>query len=124
MDPLTGATFQIPGMAPPQLLNQPPQIFGGYGHDALSVLPPDLAAQLGFDPSLLDDVNDPKRRRIARVSLFFDLLLGLVPVTVHATNPGDVGLRHVPQEEDQVRRKTPRLHALYQLQDRMCLHAG
>lgn len=53
-------------MAPPPLLNQPPQIFGGYGHDAMPMLPPDIAAQLGFDPSLFDDVNDPKRRRIAR----------------------------------------------------------
>jgi hypothetical protein len=62
--------FQIPGMHPPPLMNQPPQIFGAYhGHDGLSVLPPELAAQMGFDPSaLLDDVNEAKRRRIARVS--------------------------------------------------------
>ncbi|KAI1366584.1 N-terminal binuclear Zn cluster-containing protein [Xylaria arbuscula] len=60
-------TFQIPGMHPPPLLNQPPPIFGAYGHDGLPVLPPELAAQMGFDPSaLLDDVNEAKRRRIAR----------------------------------------------------------
>jgi len=62
--------FQIPGMHPPPLMNQPPPIFGAYhGHDGLPVLPPELAAQMGFDPSaLLDDVNEAKRRRIARVS--------------------------------------------------------
>ncbi|KAI1180811.1 N-terminal binuclear Zn cluster-containing protein [Nemania sp. FL0916] len=59
--------FQIPGMHPPQLMNQPPPIFGAYGHDGLSGLPPELAAQMGFDPStILDDVNEAKRRRIAR----------------------------------------------------------
>ncbi|KAF2969377.1 hypothetical protein GQX73_g4217 [Xylaria multiplex] len=62
-------TFQIPGMHPPPLMNQPPTIFGAYSHDGLPVLPPELAAQMGFDPSaLLDDVNEAKRRRIARVS--------------------------------------------------------
>ncbi|RWA05072.1 hypothetical protein EKO27_g10036 [Xylaria grammica] len=61
--------FQIPGMHPPPLMNQPPPIFGAYSHDGLPVLPPELAAQMGFDPSaLLDDVNEAKRRRIARVS--------------------------------------------------------
>ncbi|KAI0166901.1 N-terminal binuclear Zn cluster-containing protein [Hypoxylon sp. FL1284] len=59
--------FQIPGMPPPQLMNQPPQIFGGYSHDGMPVLPPELAAQMAFDPSaLLDDANEAKRRRIAR----------------------------------------------------------
>ncbi|KAI1498209.1 fungal-specific transcription factor domain-containing protein [Biscogniauxia marginata] len=54
-------------MPPPQLMNQPPQIFGAYTHDGLSVLPPELAAQMAFDPSaLLDDANEAKRRRIAR----------------------------------------------------------
>ena len=61
--------FQVPGMPPPQLMNQPPQIFGSYAHDGgLSVLPPELAAQMAFDPTaLLEDPNDAKRRRIARV---------------------------------------------------------
>ncbi|KAI0205372.1 N-terminal binuclear Zn cluster-containing protein [Astrocystis sublimbata] len=59
--------FQIPGIHPPPLINQPPSIFGAYGHDSLPMLPPELAAQMGFDPSaLLDDVNEAKRRRIAR----------------------------------------------------------
>ncbi|TGJ86027.1 hypothetical protein E0Z10_g2787 [Xylaria hypoxylon] len=61
-------SFHIPGMHPPPLMNQPPQIFGAYSHDGLPILPPELAAQMGFDPSaLLDDVNEAKRRRIARV---------------------------------------------------------
>ncbi|KAI0471927.1 N-terminal binuclear Zn cluster-containing protein [Xylariaceae sp. FL0804] len=59
--------FQIPGMPPPPpLMNQPPQIFGAYTHDGLPVLPPELAAQMAFDPSMLDDGNEAKRRRIAR----------------------------------------------------------
>ncbi|OTA92649.1 hypothetical protein M434DRAFT_31670 [Hypoxylon sp. CO27-5] len=59
--------FQIHGMPRPQLMNQPPQIFGAYGHEGLPVLPPELAAQMAFDPSaLLDDANEAKRRRIAR----------------------------------------------------------
>ncbi|KAI1117235.1 N-terminal binuclear Zn cluster-containing protein [Nemania sp. NC0429] len=59
--------FRIPGMHPPPLMNPPPSIFGAYGHDGLPVLPPELAAQMGFDPSaLLDDMNEAKRRRIAR----------------------------------------------------------
>ncbi|KAI8964019.1 N-terminal binuclear Zn cluster-containing protein [Daldinia sp. FL1419] len=59
--------FQIPGMSRPQLMNQPPQIFGAYSHDGIPVLHPELAAQMAFDPSsLLDDPNDAKRRRIAR----------------------------------------------------------
>ncbi|ORY71238.1 fungal-specific transcription factor domain-containing protein [Pseudomassariella vexata] len=57
--------FQLPGMPPPQLTNPPPQIFGAYMHDGMSVLPPDL--QMGFDPSaLLGDDSEAKRRRIAR----------------------------------------------------------
>ncbi|RYP83664.1 hypothetical protein DL770_005357 [Monosporascus sp. CRB-9-2] len=62
--------FHLPGMPPPpQLMNQPPQIFGTYRHDSLSGLPPDIAAQMAFDPTaLLDDPNEAKRRRIARVS--------------------------------------------------------
>jgi hypothetical protein len=61
----------MPGMPPaPQLLNRPPQIFGSYAPDGMPVLPPELAAQMAFDPStLLDDANEAKRRRIARVSV-------------------------------------------------------
>ena len=57
--------FQLPAM-PPQVMNQPPQIFGAY--DGLPQLPPDLAAQMFTDSGLLlDDSNEAKRRRIARV---------------------------------------------------------
>ena len=58
-------------MPPPQLMNQPPQIFGSYAHHdgGMPVLPPEIAAQMAFDPTgLLEDPNDAKRRRIARVS--------------------------------------------------------
>ena len=61
--------FQLPPMAPP-LMNQPPQIFGGYGPgpDGLPQFPPDLAAQMFSDSAMmLDDSNEAKRRRIARV---------------------------------------------------------
>ncbi|KAK8100303.1 hypothetical protein PG999_010677 [Apiospora kogelbergensis] len=57
--------FHVHGMPPPQLANQPPQIFGTYLHDGMPVMPPDL--QMGFDPSsLMGDENEAKRRRIAR----------------------------------------------------------
>ncbi|KAJ9139488.1 Fungal specific transcription factor domain-containing protein [Pleurostoma richardsiae] len=63
------SSFQMPARAPPSLINQPPQIFGGYHSDGLSMqhLPPELAAQMFGDPTgLLDDSNEAKRRRIAR----------------------------------------------------------
>lgn len=62
--------FPMPAMAPP-LLNQPPQIFGAYTPDGIPMqhLPPEIAAQMFADPNgLLDDANEAKRRRIARVS--------------------------------------------------------
>lgn len=63
--------FQMPGMGPPPLMNQPPQIFGGYGSDGLPnvpQMPPDLAAHMFPDAHLLmEDTNEAKRRRIARV---------------------------------------------------------
>jgi hypothetical protein len=59
--------FQMPGMPPPQLTNQPPQIFGSYMHDGMPVMHPDL--QMAFDPTaLMGDDSEAKRRRIARVS--------------------------------------------------------
>lgn len=72
MDRIRLEGFQIPQMAPPPLLNQPPQIFGGYGGmpDGLPMqhLPPDMTAHMFGDPTLLDEANEAKRRRIARVS--------------------------------------------------------
>ncbi|KAL4728600.1 hypothetical protein ACLX1H_005351 [Fusarium chlamydosporum] len=56
--------FQVPGMAPP-IMNQPPQVFGSY--DGIPQLPPEIAAQMFNDSAMmLEDANDPKRRRIAR----------------------------------------------------------
>lgn len=60
-----------PSMAqPPPLMNQPPQIFGDAYHGMpMQHLPPELTAQMFGDPgALLDDANEAKRRRIARVS--------------------------------------------------------
>lgn len=34
------------------------------------------------------------------------------------------GLRHVPEEEDQVRRQDAQVFALHQLQDGLCLYTG
>ncbi|KAM4056225.1 fungal specific transcription factor [Hirsutella rhossiliensis] len=59
--------FQIPGMAPPPLMNQPPQIFGTYGPDGLPQMPSDFASHMFPDSHLLmEDSNEAKRRRIAR----------------------------------------------------------
>ena len=108
MDHMAG--FQMPGMAAPSLINQPPQIFGGYTHDGMPLqhLPPDLTAQMFGDPNgLLDDANEAKRRRIARVSpgcsrtstsLSQPVMRHMLTWSTHA------GLRYVQEEEDQVRR--------------------
>lgn len=65
----------MPAMAqpPPPLMNQPPQIFGDSYHGLpIQHLPPELTAQMFGDPgALLDDANEAKRRRIARVSSFY-----------------------------------------------------
>lgn len=71
MDPLHDLSgFPMPA---PQLLNHnpPPRIFGGYAADGLpTTLPLDISGQLFGDPgSLMDDTNEAKRRRIARVRL-------------------------------------------------------
>ncbi|KAI5461332.1 fungal-specific transcription factor domain-containing protein [Mariannaea sp. PMI_226] len=55
--------FQMPGM-PPNIVNQPPQIFGGY--DGIPTISPDIAAQMFPDTLLLDDSIEAKRRRIAK----------------------------------------------------------
>lgn len=66
---LDGGFHMGPPIAPPPLINQPPQIFGGYTQDGIPIqhLPPEIAAQM-FPDTLLDDANEAKRRRIARVS--------------------------------------------------------
>lgn len=57
-----GLEFDIP-----PIMNQPPQIFGAYNADG-SPIPPVLNDQVFGDPNdgSFDDINDPKRRRIAR----------------------------------------------------------
>lgn len=121
--------FQMPAMAHPPLMNQPPQIFGAHAYDGLPMqhLPPELTAQMFGDPNgLLDDANEAKRRRIARVSTAFVPATAPRLVTGHAhqADSSPTGLRHVPEEEDQVRREAASMYTLHQLQDRMCLYPG
>lgn len=61
--------YQMPQMQAPPLMNPPPQIFGGYTPDGLPMASnmPDMSGALFGDGSLLDDSNEAKRRRIARV---------------------------------------------------------
>ena len=67
MDPrnhLSGLGYDMNAFA-----QQPPQIFGAYNPDG-TPMPPVLPAGNYFDDELdlgLEDENDPKRRRIARV---------------------------------------------------------
>jgi len=68
MDPLHDINgFQMPA---PQLMNHnpPPQIFGAFNPDLPLNGGLDLSGQLFGDPAtLMDDSNEAKRRRIARV---------------------------------------------------------
>ncbi|KAG5927291.1 hypothetical protein E4U42_002383 [Claviceps africana] len=77
--------FQMPGMVPPALLNEPPQIFGGFNGDGLSSIPhmpPDLAAHMFPDAHLLmEDTSEAKRRRIAKIKCD-----GKLPACTHCTN--------------------------------------
>jgi hypothetical protein len=59
----------IPQISAPPLMNPPPQIFGAYTADGMpmpSTLP-DMSGPLFGDGTLLDESNEAKRRRIARV---------------------------------------------------------
>jgi hypothetical protein len=58
--------FQLPMGPPPPLINQPPQIFGAFMPEGMSNFTSDMTAQM-FGDALHDDLNDPKRRRIAKV---------------------------------------------------------
>jgi hypothetical protein len=67
------AGFRLPPISAPALMNQPPQIFGGYSDHGMPMhqLPADLTAHMFGDAnSLMDDANEAKRRRIARVRTF------------------------------------------------------
>jgi hypothetical protein len=60
-----------------QVYNPPPQIFGagGYVPDGLPNLGiADLGQNFLPDPSLMDESIEAKRRRIARVCLYFSIL--------------------------------------------------
>lgn len=90
--------FQIPAMVQPTLMNQPPQIFGTHAYDGMRMqnLSPELTAQMfGDSTMLLDDSNEAKRRRIARVSpVGSACVLGVFPpasnhtTTHHTTRHG------------------------------------
>jgi hypothetical protein len=70
MDPRRDSNgFQMPVSAPPLLHNPPPQIFGAYTHDGLPIPAtlPDMTGPMFTDGTLLDESNEAKRRRIARV---------------------------------------------------------
>ena len=91
----------MPAMAHPPLMNQPPQIFGAHAYDGLPMqhLPPELTAQMFGDPNgLLDDANEAKRRRIARVS-YARGGDGITPRGMHAI------LTSLPQACDMCRKK-------------------
>ena len=59
--------YQLPQA--PALMNPPPQIFGNYSHDGLPMTAnlPDMVGPMFTDGTLLDESNEAKRRRIARV---------------------------------------------------------
>ena len=69
MDPLHEMNgFAIPT---PQLMNHqaPPQVFGAYTPDGLPMNPAMTDMVFGDPSTLMDDNNEAKRRRIARVRL-------------------------------------------------------
>lgn len=70
MDTLGGGDADGMGFEMPMVINQPPRIFGAYNPDG-SPIPPSLPGPLFSDSQMaggnLDDSNDAKRRRIARV---------------------------------------------------------
>jgi hypothetical protein len=114
---------------PPQIVNRPPQIFGG-SHAEGSPAPSATPGPIFTDEQLsgnLDESNEAKRRRIARVCW---------PDTADRANTsggdwenlrvpfGDTGLRHVSQKEDQMRWQDAKVLALHQLQNRMHIYPG
>lgn len=58
------------GFDMPMLMNQQPHLFGAYNHDGSPINSALPNPTFNDDPAmgLGDDSNDPKRRRIARVS--------------------------------------------------------
>lgn len=68
--------YQMPQIPVPPLMNPPPQIFGSYSADGLPMPSNmvDLSQPLFGDGTLLDESNEAKRRRIARVGIYLRLL--------------------------------------------------
>lgn len=115
-----GMGFDIqPAMA----MSQQPQIFPNYAHDG-SQMPGMQAGSMYPDDAALaagEDANDAKRRRIARVRRFLSQWGSGIDADLGF---GDLGLRHVPEEEDQMRREDAQVFALYQLQDGLRFYTG
>jgi hypothetical protein len=61
--------FQMSPTSAPPLMNPPPQIFGAYSADGMPIPPTlsDVGGPMFADGALLDESNEAKRRRIARV---------------------------------------------------------
>lgn len=87
--------FDLPGV-----VNQPPQIFGGFNPDG-SPVPPALPGPIFQDHGDLGsaDDNDPKRRRIARVGE--DIWICVLDWAKLADR-GNPGMRHVSEEKNQM----------------------
>ena len=100
-------------------MSQPPQIFGAYHPDG-SPVPPVLSGSIFGDSNEQGSVdeNDPKRRRIARVSEKGPANIRSRVLTSY------IGLRYVPEKENQVRWEAPIMFTLSELQNGMHFHAG
>ena len=81
----------------PPITNPPTQFFGSNGTETSPIIPTFefQEGQEGREQDDGHDENDPKRRRIARVRRGFT-----VREVIELTKTA--GLRHVPEEEDQV----------------------
>jgi hypothetical protein len=69
MDPRHDNNGFMPSINAPPMMNPPPQIFGAYSADGLPMQGslPDMSGPMFTDGMLLDESNEAKRRRIARV---------------------------------------------------------
>jgi hypothetical protein len=114
---------------PPQIVNHPPQIFGA-SHAEGSPAPSATPGPIFTDEQLsgnMDESNDAKRRRIARVCwpnpADWDTCSWWEWESLRVLF-GDTGLRHVSQKEDQMRWQDAKVLALPQLQNGMHLYPG
>jgi hypothetical protein len=62
-------SFRTSPVSAPPLMNPPPQIFGAYTPEGVPIPAtlPDVGAPMFTDGSLMEESNEAKRRRIARV---------------------------------------------------------